>query len=137
MFAHRPVLALLADSLSPRTVRVIVTPAILRAVLSVPAQVAFARIVGLALTNPVHAHVVTRPDARLTAVADVSLVALAVERAVRVFALGLRVAVVQFQAALVHVGTLFVRPSRVRHAQDFRAFYVGAVEITFNASAWK
>lgn len=94
MFAHRPMLTLLTNTLSLRTMRVIITATILRTILSIPAQIAFARVIRFSLTNSMHADVVTSSNTGFAAIADISLVTLAVEGTVSVFALSLRVTVV-------------------------------------------
>lgn len=119
-----------------RTVRVIVASAIYGAIRAGPPQVALAHVVGRALALAVDARFVTSPRARQLAVAHKALPAVAAERAVRVGADGVVVAVVQAQAALVHVRALRVRPARVWHAKHVRALITRVVEVALYAHSW-
>lgn len=133
---HAPVHALGARPYPLRTVGVIVAAAVRRTVRAGPAQVALAHVVGRALALAVHARLVAGARARQLAVAHEPLAAVAAERAVRVRADGVVVAVVQPEAALVHVRALRVRPARVRHAERVRAPLARVVEVALYTHAW-
>lgn len=90
-----------------------------------------------AQTIAVNTVVVTRAHTALLPVSNVALLTFASVRAVRVVTDGVLVAVVQPQAALVHVGTLRVRPAGVggRYVQQRGAVDVRTREVTFRANA--
>lgn len=136
-FTLRPVLTFVAATHSSLAGRMIVTSAVNGAVGAGPSEVAMTFVLRSTAAVAVHAIIVTSSHATFFPVPDVTLLAFTSVRAVRVVTDGVLVAVVEAEAALVHVGALGVRPARVRrrHIQERSAIHMRTSEITFRANA--
>lgn len=132
MLPRRPILTVITYPLPLRTTRMIITTAILRTIRPKPSQITFALVFRFTHTLSVMANVVTRAYTRSPSIPNVTLPTLTTERTIGVGAHRLRMAIVQTETTLVHIGTIVVGPTCVRYSQHFGAIHLRITEITLH-----
>lgn len=98
-----------------------ITSAIYRTILSGPAQVTFARVVGKTKTPPVYTRMIACSSTVVFTVTGETLTTFTAERTVCVCADRLAMTVVQAETTLVNIWTMGVRPSGCCHVQYMSA----------------
>lgn len=92
---HGPIHALLANTFAIWTSRMVVAPAILRAVISEPPQITFTSVIGFPLTSTVNANIIASSNTRSPTVSYITFPTMTTKGSVGVGTDGLGMAVVK------------------------------------------